>query len=142
MKSVCLALSLFSSLISYSQTSIPLSFTVHERSSIQFGEQWDMEYTPLRTPMKVSFDGKKLKMIHESGTVFMEAEVAEFKRKEEKKNDKLEVEAFILTITKREFIIYIIIEKKYTYDSVMWQVKVPFISDTGETISYSYFRDA
>jgi len=120
---------------------ISIKFKANEEANVWIGKEWDFNYTPLNSPINVEFNGKKLKMYYDNGNIFMEIDVINYQRKEKKNYDKLEKEAYILKIEDRGFIQYLIIEKTYSYGSVYSQIKIPFVTDTGETMSYHYYQE-
>ncbi len=124
----------------FSQTELPIKFKANEDADVWIGKAWDYSYNPLKTPINVEFDGKKLIMHYDSGKIFWEIAIISYERKEKKNNDKIEKEAFILKIEDKGYIKYLVIEKAYSYGSVSTQIKIPYVSDTGETISYHYYQ--
>ena len=127
-------------IISYSQTELPIKFKANEDADVWIGQAWDYSYKPLKNPLNVVFDGNNLKMFYDSGKVFWETNVLSYERKEKKNNDKLENEAFTLKIEKKSYIQYLIIEKSYSYGSVTTKIKIPYVTDTGETMSYHHYQ--
>jgi len=141
MKKIIVLLLLVTSVYSFGQDSnISIKFKANEDANVWIGKEWDFSYTPLKSPINVEFNGKKLKMYYDDGKIFWEISVISYQRKEKKNYDKLEKEAYILKIEDKGFVQYLIIEKSYSYGDVHTQIKIPFVTDTGETMSYHYYQ--
>jgi hypothetical protein len=124
----------------YSQTELPIKFKVTEEANVWIGKEWDLNFKTMKSPINVDFDGKKLAMYYESGKIFLEIDIISYERKERKNYDRLENEVFILKIEKKGFIQYIIINKSYSIlDTIITELKIPYVHDTGETMSYNYY---
>lgn len=141
MKKVLTFLFICASLIGYSQNSnIDIKFKANEEADIWIGKAWDYSYSQLKNPINVDFNGKLLKMYYDNGKVFWETDIISYERKEKKNYDKLEEEVYILKIEDKGFIQYLVIEKYYSYGYVTTQIKIPYVSDTGEIMSYHYYQ--
>lgn len=140
MKTITSILLLLVSLQGFTQTTLPIKFKANEDADVWIGKAWDYSYKTLKNPINVEFDGNQLKMYYNSGKIFWETDIISYERKEKKNYDKLEKEAFILKFEDKGYIQYLVIEKSYAYGSVSTQIKIPYVSDTGETMSYHYYQ--
>lgn len=130
------------SLTAFSQSSdIKIKFKANEEADVWIGKAWDYSYTKLKNPINVEFDGEKLKMYYDSGKIFWEQDIISFEHKEKKNYDKLESEVYILKIVKNELIQYVLIERTYSYGDITTKIKIPFVHDTGEIMSYHYYQE-
>jgi hypothetical protein len=140
MKTFISILFILVSLQGFTQTELPIKFKANEDAVVWIGKTWDYSYSPLKNPINVEFDGKQLKMYYDSGKVFWETDIISYERKEKKNYDKLEKEAFILKIEDKGYVQYLVIEKSYSYGSIITKIKIPYVSDIGETMNYHYYQ--
>lgn len=121
---------------------LPIKFKANEEANVWIGKEWSYEFEKMTKPLNVEFDGQILKIYYDSGKVYLQENVLSFQRKEKRNYDKLEDEAYILKIEEGGFIQYIVIEKSYLFsDRVIPIIKIPFVSDTGEVMSYWYYQE-
>ncbi|MBT3385771.1 MAG: hypothetical protein HN778_05865 [Prolixibacteraceae bacterium] len=118
-----------------------IKFKANEDIEVWIGKTWDYSYNQLKNPINVEFNGKTLKMYYDTGEIFWEINAISYERKEKKSYDKLEKEVFIIKIEKKGFIQYLVIEKSYSYGDISTQIKIPFVTDTGETMNYHYYQE-
>lgn len=142
MKTSIFLLFLINTLIATSQTTLPIKFKVTENADVQIGKDWDFSYTPLKTPINVSFDGKNFKMVYETGKVYFESPVISYQQKDTKQYDKLKNNLTIIKIDHYGYVQYIIIE--YTYSDIggdnYYTLIKPTVLDDGLIFGYWYFQ--
>jgi len=81
MKNIVVLLTiLFITLNSFGQS--PIKFVANEKSSIILGDTWDYEFTSLKTPISVNFDGKVLKLTYTDGKEWGSYDIISFEKKE------------------------------------------------------------
>lgn len=142
MKKILFLILLLNSNFTFSQTTQPIKFKVTENADVQIGKDWDFSYTPLKTPINVSFDGMNFKMVYETGKVYFESPVISYQQKDTKQYDKLKNKLTILKIDHYGYVQYIIIE--YTYSDMgsnnYYTLKKPTVLDEGIVFGYWYFQ--
>jgi hypothetical protein len=142
MKTLFLLLLLINTLFAYSQTTIPIKFKVTEEAEAQIGKEWDFSYTPLHTPINITFDGKTLKMVYETGKVYYQTSVLSYEYKDIIDKTLPRKEYSILKISRDGFIQYIIITYTHSVSETdnYYTLSQPFVTKTGDVFSYRYFQ--
>ena len=116
----------------------------NEKSSIILGDTWDYEFTSLKTPISVNFDGKVLKLTYTDGKEWGSYDIISFEKKENTSDGEVDKETYILLTKYRNYYQYIIIEKDFKIrkldNGIIYTIKIPFLSKISETISYEIFR--
>ncbi|GEM_PF-2533653 len=143
MKNIVVLLTiLFITLNSFGQS--PIKFVANEKSSIILGDTWDYEFTSLKTPISVNFDGKVLKLTYTDGKEWGSYDIISFEKKENTSDGEVDKETYILLTKYRNYYQYIIIEKDFKIrkldNGIIYTIKIPFLSKISETISYEIFR--
>ena len=143
MKNIVVLLTiLFITLNSFGQS--PIKFVANEKSSIILRDTWDYEFTSLKTPISVNFDGKVLKLTYTDGKEWGSYDIISFEKKENTSDGEVDKETYILLTKYRNYYQYIIIEKDFKIrkldNGIIYTIKIPFLSKISETISYEIFR--
>ena len=134
-KITLIALSFGLMLSSFAQDKINISFTAVEQATVQLGVKWDYQYKPMRSPIKVTFDGSTLNMVFPSGKVYSTKKVISYTTTKE--TDK---EYYILKVLYDGFINYITIIISEEAFAKCTEIKMPFFYKNGVVMSYTYFQ--
>lgn len=121
-----------------------IKFTATDKANINFYEKFDVEtaYKPLNTPLKVSFDGKNLNLIYESGKIYGAWIIENYiKIPADSK------EIYILTYKHKDiklnsdFYMYITITKTLLWGEYSYNIKIPMMTNgiIGSYISFEKF---
>lgn len=131
---------IFCSLLSFSQTELPIHFKANEKATIDLGKSWNNDYKTLDNKLNVKYNGDSLRMYWDSGKTFWKTNVLSHKYRKDTEFGDLNREIFILKIKKEGFINYVLIEKDYEFGDVIPTIKIPYRYKTGEIISYDYYQ--
>lgn len=134
---------LLSSIV-FSQT-YNITFSVPKWATQTMGKDWNLQFdkVPANSPVKVVFDGKKLKVIAGEKTI-SENNVSSVKKIDKKKvvygAEVKTGEDYILAVQKENFIEYHIIKKTFFEDNThYYMLYSPFAID-GYVYSYDIFQ--
>lgn len=128
--------------IAINPDTILINFTAIEEANVELGKDWNAtQYTPLKEPMNIKFNGRKLSMFYKSGKKFWEVDILEVQKKEKREYNRLEKEVYILKYKRKDFIQYAIIEYSYLIPGTMIEIKIPYFYYTGEVVSYTYLSN-
>lgn len=120
---------------------LPIKFKANEKAETWIGKDWDFSYDKLKFPINVEFDGNNLKMYYDTGKNFLEKDIINYQYKENKEYDNLKNKVYILeTKNKHSFTEYIVIQVTYDFGEVYYEIKLPFMDQTGIIMSYSRYQ--
>ena len=141
MKTTNLLILLMLSLPVFSQNSnFLIKFKATEEANPWIGKNWDFSFKTLNTPLVIEFDGKVLNMYYENGKRYLKLNVLSYNKLDKSTGDKIESETYTLKTDRDGFINYIIIEKKYSFNTIT-EIRIPFVDKSGQTQSYWYYQD-
>ena len=141
MKTANLLILLMLSLSVFSQNSTFLiKFKATEEANPSIGKDWDFSFKTLNTPLIVEFDGKVLNMYYENGKRYLKLNVLSYNKLDKTNGDKIESETYTLKTDRDGFINYIIIEKKYSFNTIT-EIRIPFVDKFGQIQSYWYYQE-
>lgn len=69
-------------------------FKANETADVILGKEWNYNYEEMKKPLNIDFDGKRLKLFYDSGTVYLELQVISYEKKEKSDYDKKTGELF------------------------------------------------
>lgn len=114
-------------------------FKANETADVILGKEWNYNYEEMKKPLNIDFDGKRLKLFYDSGTIYLELPVISYEKKEKSDYDKKTGELFALKVEREDVIQYIIIERTLVYEKWINTIKIPYYSKK-ELFQYTYYQ--
>lgn len=122
----------------YTQIVIPVNFEVKEESQERMGREWDYSFSPIK-PMKVSFDGKVLHMVHESGKTYLKTDVLSYESFKSIENNEFKSETLSLEVIMNNINCRIFITCDIDLGKAFYGIEIPYVSKTHKITTYTYY---